>query len=208
NGTFAQQWIITPTTDGYYKLVNKGSNKALEVGGFSQADGGNVQQWTYTGVNSQQWKIEATTDGFHRLVNRESGKALDVAGVSTADGANVHQWTYLGGNNQQWRLTQLSTATSRVASLEAAGAETGSALRVYPNPVTGGRLTLQLNAREKGNATVTLTGVRGQVTVREQIAVKAGENTVSLSTGDSASGLYLLTVTQGSRRIVKKIHVQ
>jgi hypothetical protein len=167
-----------------------------------------VQQWNYVGVNSQQWKIEATTDGFHRLINRESGKVLDVANVSTADGANVHQWTYLGGNNQQWRLTRLSTATSRVASVEAGQAETGNALRVYPNPVTGGRLTLQLNAREKGNATITLTGVRGQVTVREQISVEAGENTVSFSTRGSASGLYLLTVTQGSRRIVKKVHVQ
>jgi hypothetical protein len=95
-----------------------------------------------------------------------------------------------------------------VASFEAGQAETGNVLRVYPNPVTAGRLTLQLNAREKGNATVTLTGVRGQVTVRTQVAVEAGENTVSLSTGDSASGLYLLTVTQGNRRIVKKIHVQ
>jgi uncharacterized protein YjdB len=208
NGTFAQQWIITATTDGFYRLLNRGSNKALEVANFSLADGGNVQQWTYTGVNSQQWKIEATTDGFHRLINRESGKALDVAGVSTADGANVHQWTYLGGGNQQWRLTQLSTATSRVASVEADGAETGNALRVYPNPVTTGRLTLQLNAREKGNATVTLTGATGRVTVRAQLPVQAGENTLTLSTGGSASGLYLLTVTEGSRRIVKKIHVQ
>ena len=206
NGSQAQQWIITPTTDGFYKLVNKGSNKALEVGGFSLADGGNVQQWSYVGVNSQQWKIEATTDGFHRLINRESGKALDVAGVSTADGANVHQWTYGGGGNQQWRLTQLSTATARVAA-DGADALTGT-LRVYPNPVTGGRLTLQLKAREKGQATVTLTGVRGQVTVRAQIPVEAGENTVSLSTSGSASGLYLLTVTEGNHRIVKKIHVQ
>jgi hypothetical protein len=39
NGTNAQQWIITATTDGHYKLENKGSNKALEVSNNSLADG-------------------------------------------------------------------------------------------------------------------------------------------------------------------------
>jgi hypothetical protein len=209
NGTPAQQWIVTATSDGYYKLVNKASNKALEVSNNATTDGGNVQQWSYVGSNSQQWKIEATSDGFHRLINRHSGKVLDVSGNSTADGANVHQWTYFGGNNQQWKLEQISTATSRVASAQAEqAAAMGNTLRVYPNPVTSGRLTLQLNSREKGNATVTLTGAQGQVTVREQLSVEAGENTIRLSTHGSASGLYLLTVTQGSRRIVKKIHVQ
>jgi hypothetical protein len=206
NGTPAQQWIVTATSDGYYKLVNKASNKALEVSNNATTDGGNVQQWSYVGSNSQQWKIEATSDGFHRLINRHSGKVLDVSGNSTADGANVHQWTYFGGNNQQWKLEQISTATSRVAAVQADAV--GNVLRVYPNPVTAGRLTLQLNAREKGKATITLTGAQGQVTVREQLSVEAGENTIRLSTHGSASGLYLLTVTQGSRRIVKKIHVQ
>jgi hypothetical protein len=69
-----QQWIITATTDGHYRLVCKGSGKALEVSNNSLADGGNVQQWNYVGANSQQWKIEATTDGFYRLSTATAAK--------------------------------------------------------------------------------------------------------------------------------------
>jgi mannan endo-1,4-beta-mannosidase len=209
NGTTAQQWIITAATDGHYRIVNKGSNKALEVAGNGTTDGANVQQWSYVGSNSQQWKIEATTDGFFRLLNRHSGKALDVAGVSTSDGANVHQWTYGGGGNQQWKLEQLSTATARVAGAGAAQAAAFSErLLLYPNPVTAGTLHVELGAEEAGNATVVVTNVLGQIKSSERILVKEGQNRFKISTRGLAGGAYVITVSQGSRRTVKKFYVQ
>lgn len=214
NGTAAQQWVITATSNGYYKIVNKGSNKALQVASSGTSDGNNVEQSTYTGANNQQWKIEATSDGFYKILNRNSGKAVDVAGVSTSDGANIHQWTYGGGNNQQWKLEQLSTATTtNIANLGSMTTSDptlfeSSELTVYPNPVTNGRLSIQLAAKEKGTASFTLTSVIGQKAIHKVISVAKGRQTLDISTSGLASGLYLLTIEQGNTRVVRKIYIK
>lgn len=87
-----------------YKIINKYSGKTLDVADASTADGGNIQQWTYTGGNNQRWKVDLVSDGYYKITNINSGKVLDVAGPSTADGANVQQWTSTGATNQQWKL--------------------------------------------------------------------------------------------------------
>jgi hypothetical protein len=56
-GANTQQWKIEATTDGYYRLLNRNSGKALDVNGNSTADGANVHQWTYGGGLNQQWLI-------------------------------------------------------------------------------------------------------------------------------------------------------
>ena len=44
--------------DGEYSfLINKHSNKSLEVAGWSTSNGGNVQQWDYFAQANQQWKF-------------------------------------------------------------------------------------------------------------------------------------------------------
>ncbi len=91
-----------------YKVINKYSGKSLDVQDRSTADGGNVQQWTYTGGNNQCWKVELLSDGYYKITNINSGKVLDVTGPSTADGANIQQWTSTGAANQEWSLVQVN----------------------------------------------------------------------------------------------------
>jgi hypothetical protein len=105
-----------PVAGTYYRFINRNSGKVAEVAGFSTADGGNVQQWSWTGTSSQQWSFVATDSGFYRVINRNSGKCLDVNAESTADGANVQQWTCSGGNNQQWSLTSLAGGYYRLTA--------------------------------------------------------------------------------------------
>ncbi len=94
-----------PPADQWFTLRNRHSGKALDVLGFSTADGADVVQWADLGGVNQQWRFVSSGDGWYRIVNRHSGKALDVLGFSTAGGADVVQWTDLDGHNQQWRLT-------------------------------------------------------------------------------------------------------
>jgi pectate lyase len=94
-----------PDTGVWYRLVNRHSGRAMDVLGWSTADGGDVVQWADLGGANQQWRFVPAGDGHYRLVNRHSGKALDVFEWSTADGGDVVQWADLGGANQQWRLT-------------------------------------------------------------------------------------------------------
>ncbi|MFD9405750.1 RICIN domain-containing protein, partial [Streptomyces sp. NPDC059989] len=63
------------TVDGgaYYRLVSVRSGKALDVNGFSTADGTRIQQWTDQNTANQQWRLRSTGDGYYELVNRNSG---------------------------------------------------------------------------------------------------------------------------------------
>lgn len=94
----------TIDTNGYYKLINRNSGKALEVYAHSTSDGGKLAQWADLGNANQQWNFTATSDGYYRLTNRNSGKVADVYNKSTTDGASVIQWSSNGGGNQQWKI--------------------------------------------------------------------------------------------------------
>ncbi len=102
-GTGTNTGIVSGET---YKLINRGSGKALDVTNGSTADGADVIQWGYSGQNNQKWTLTDTGNGY-KLSNTKSGKVLDVYKSSTADGADVIQWTDNGQNNQRWNLIDL-----------------------------------------------------------------------------------------------------
>ena len=51
-----QEWKIE-NVNGYYRIINRRSGKALDVSGRSTADNANVLQWNYNGANNQLWSI-------------------------------------------------------------------------------------------------------------------------------------------------------
>ena len=113
SGGTNQEWRFVALSDGYYKIVNRNSGKALDVYAKSTADGGNVVQWADNGGTNQQWSLTDVGGGYYKIVNRNSGKVLDVASMSQADGANVQQWTaWSGGTNQEWQLVESGSAGS------------------------------------------------------------------------------------------------
>ncbi len=123
-----------PTTtgiaNGVYRITARHSSKSLDVAGFSQADGGNVQQYTYSGSDNQRWTVQSLGGGAYSIRAVHSGKALDLSGSSTAEGADINQWTYSGGNNQRWKIETVSSGYYRIVSVssnkcvEVAGAST------------------------------------------------------------------------------------
>ncbi|MEU1408145.1 glycoside hydrolase family 47 protein [Streptomyces sp. NPDC005728] len=56
NGTGTQQWTLQPTADGYQRLVNRNSGKALDLNGT--ANGAAVVQQPVSAAASQQWQLE------------------------------------------------------------------------------------------------------------------------------------------------------
>ena len=104
-GGTEQQWTVTDTGSGYYKIMGVGSGKSLDIDYSSggTANGTKVQLWDYWNGPSQQFNFIATDSGYYRISpNCATGSCLDVNGVSTADGANVQLWQWGGGQNQQW----------------------------------------------------------------------------------------------------------
>lgn len=105
----ASQWVLDPTADGYYRLVNVNSGKALDVTDCGSGDGVNVRQWAWLNNACQQFQVVPTTDGWFRLISRSSGRVLDVTNCGTGSGVNVQIWSWLNNNCQQWRLQPVGT---------------------------------------------------------------------------------------------------
>ncbi|MEU4829480.1 RICIN domain-containing protein [Streptosporangium sp. NPDC023615] len=100
----AAQWVVDSTADGYHRLVNKQTNKVLDLADCGTADGADVRQWAWLDNTCQQWQPITTSDGWLRLQSRSSGKVLDATDCGTADGTDVRQRTWSNTTCQQWRL--------------------------------------------------------------------------------------------------------
>jgi gluconolactonase len=100
---------LTPTTGGisttaWYTVINKTSNKCVNMANAGTVNDTKIQDWTCNNSNAQQFQFQITSGSNYRVNNRNnSAQVWDVTGPSTADGALVHSWTYGGGTNQQWQ---------------------------------------------------------------------------------------------------------
>jgi hypothetical protein len=98
----------TLNTTHWHSVINKNSNKCVDVSAQGTADGTIIQQWTCNSSGAQLWKFQTTDSGYYRVMyyNRQSS-GWDVAGGSgaTGNGAKVHLWSISGSGatNQQWK---------------------------------------------------------------------------------------------------------
>ncbi|MBW8793787.1 MAG: RICIN domain-containing protein [Streptomyces sp.] len=97
--------IQFPAKNANYKVVNKGSNKAVDVSGGSLTAGADIIQWTDSGAGNQNWRFVPVGDGSYEIVSRNSALLMDVSGASTADGATIVQSSDTNAANQHWTLT-------------------------------------------------------------------------------------------------------
>jgi hypothetical protein len=99
---------IQPIINGQYVLVNRMSNKVLEVANGSTANGAVIRQKSYTGANYQQWNItplDARSGGdfsYFNFTAVHSAKVPDVLNFSLDNGASVQQYDNNKSTNQQW----------------------------------------------------------------------------------------------------------
>jgi GH43 family beta-xylosidase len=124
-----QHWSLDYLANGYYRLLNRNSGKALEVAGGPSAtqDGALIQQSSWTHSANQQWRLVAASDGWVRIEARHSGKAIDISGCGKDDGANAQQATAQNETAcQQFRLQPvgdveiLSASSSKLLAVEQA----------------------------------------------------------------------------------------
>jgi hypothetical protein len=138
-GSASQQWVITDTGSGNYKLIGVQSGKALDID-YSQggtANGTKVQLWDFWSGPSQLYKFTATTNGYYRISpNCATGSCLDVYYISTTNGAPVKLCQWNGGNNQQWLLQPVDGTAKLISkysgkSLCAYGGQTANGTQIH-----------------------------------------------------------------------------
>lgn len=111
----AQIWLAVETADGV-KLLNKLSQKLLDVTTGGEDSGLPVQVWEDVNGASQVWKLAGRQ--YKKIINAASGKVLDIAGMCQETGAPAQIWEDIGGENQQWKLRDLAAETSKLKSVK------------------------------------------------------------------------------------------
>ncbi|MSS19591.1 RICIN domain-containing protein [Pseudoramibacter porci] len=86
-----QYWEFIPIGGGQYKIINKGTQKALDVSGASDKNGANIQIYSDNGSDAQKWTLNLESDGSYTLQPACSGdKVMDVTGGKiNTNGTNV-----------------------------------------------------------------------------------------------------------------------
>ncbi|MFF8731629.1 RICIN domain-containing protein [Streptomyces sp. NPDC015171] len=113
NGSTAQRWSFTATSDGYVRINNgNDTNQVADVADVSTADGAQVHLWTYGGGANQQWLPVDEGGGAYHFVNRNSGKCLDDPGASIADSVQFVQYTCNGSAAQRFQVVPVNQSAS------------------------------------------------------------------------------------------------
>ena len=118
-----QKWNIKDITDDLktntnctYKILNKSSNKALQVASASSENGALIEQWDENNTKNQSWKIENVSDKYFKIINDISGKVLDIKDLAQYDGATVHLWEDVSGDNQLWYFEKTDDGYYKIKS--------------------------------------------------------------------------------------------
>jgi hypothetical protein len=102
---------ITYIGEGYYKVIDIGSGKAMDVFGGLSLSGTNVQQYKYNQSNAQLWKIDAVDDGYYEFTPKcAKSRRLNLVGNIVFNGANIEIHTKNSSKAQQWKLIPSSKA--------------------------------------------------------------------------------------------------
>jgi hypothetical protein len=105
--SYAQQWQLSSQA-GATVLVNRNSNKAIDVSGSIQTSGVNLIQYTVTNGTNQQWNLLSIGSGKYNIQSNLSNHyIIDDPASSTADGTRLILYALsgtTGSPNQQWTL--------------------------------------------------------------------------------------------------------
>jgi hypothetical protein len=102
-------WSDTGRTipEGRYHVVNRNSNKVMDIAAPYTTNGTQIIQWVYNGFTGQKWAFAYLGNGQYQVSNLASGKVLDVGGGSTTNGAKIQLWDWLNVNSQKWTITPI-----------------------------------------------------------------------------------------------------
>jgi hypothetical protein len=98
-----QQWNINDAGNGYFTIINAGSNKALET--TSTIEGEQLGQNSFNGKDNQLWAISHQGLGLYKVVNKANNMAVTIENDASASGTKITQTTYKAASPQLLALT-------------------------------------------------------------------------------------------------------
>lgn len=102
-GGACAQWRLEDRGDGYASVLNRFSNKVLDLAFCVDADGARIGLWGWLDNPCQEFRLTSTSEGWSVIENRLSGRVLAPAGCAGA-GVPIQTFTRTGEPCQEFRV--------------------------------------------------------------------------------------------------------
>jgi hypothetical protein len=164
-------------------------------------------QWSnLTEQDVKAYRVERSADGVHFAAVGQiqpTGNDNTAASYTFPDAAPL---TGLGYYRIQAVEANGHFVYSNIVSVDRSGKAEG--LHLFPNPVVNQRMTLRVNDLTAGRYKLSIVNSVGQEVHRESINISSGIFSRDMDTHDLKPGHYILLLTNGSTRQVRKFTVQ
>ncbi len=207
----ATEYNFTVTADNNSKAADRfmvvfRSNASLpvtltNVKAYQQNSGIAVEWNTQSESGMQQYEVEKSANGTNFVkVNTTAAKS------GTTNSYNWFDATPFSGANY-YRIKAISlNGEVKYSSIVVVRLNTkGTKITLYPNPVKGSTIQLQLSNLEKGNYSVTLFNQLGQQVMSKTINHNGGSSNQTIEIGTIAGGVYELRLSNGQTVITQKL---
>ncbi len=109
SSTPAPSYTYTSINPGNYYLKNKATGKCLSVSYSTDANGQNIDTWTYDpGNESEELIITATSNGYKMRPKCSSSRLVNAWGDSPSSGSNVNLYDDVNNSSQWWKFEKVS----------------------------------------------------------------------------------------------------
>jgi hypothetical protein len=174
--------------------------------GAATAEGIALNWATATEKNNAYFSVQYSTDG------RNFESVGHVEGKGTTTTSTTYNFVHKDARPGKgyYRLKQVdydnTTAYSKIIVVESKE-RADLPLKVYPNPVTGSEVTLQLENPASETVNITLTDLNGRILLKQTVAT-AREMKLSLQGANLKAGIYIIHAQAGLQTAQQKLVIQ
>jgi hypothetical protein len=166
---------------------------------------------TFTEINNAYFEIQKSNDGlvFEAIaaVNSQSmnGNSTTPLNYQFIDKKPFEKITY-------YRLKQVDKngkfSYSNIISVKSTNKNIGS-INVYPNPIVGKEINVNLSSLQKGNYNLTITNAIGQIVSSKQIAIQNSNETNKIVIANNfTAGCYFIKITGNNSDLLQQIIIK
>lgn len=87
------QFAIRHVGNGFYRVANINSLRALDVAGGNGFIGANIQQYDWNGTKAQLWTFKKNSDNSYTIMSRTNLLCMDASGGNIANNVNIQLWS-------------------------------------------------------------------------------------------------------------------
>ncbi len=189
-------WEYTPSTTLPVTLTNVKAyqaNAGVQIDWTTQQESNIEKYEVEKSNNSQQFTYLASV---HAKGNSSVIQKYNLFDPNPFAGVNFYRIKTIDKSGQATYSQVIKLNISRGVTL----------LTVYPNPVKGNTIVLQMNNLQKGNYNITLSNKIGQTIITKVIAHAGGSATQTIEPGKVlAAGVYQLRLTGGGINIIQQV---